>query len=518
MSLLRGFISVTMKRTDHILAFTTTLLRAPEADVDRLLATMGSIYSLQETRKPGAVSLGAEEEDTEETFASWLRGLRRDGVQNVHVSYHAFDERDMPAHMAAAFAGIPDLLLRVKTARHTHAYALNTYFCPQYELTSLQFITLLDSQPDKAHLWDRAAELILESNGMNNRSVFPPEETPAYLQTAEGGLVFESLASDLIKELQIECTVREQPFVIPEGFQSLFVKYDYSFFDDDRDYVYLYPLRDVSAQEIIDLVHAQSFGLLIWETLNTTLQEYNDPTVTIVDPEQWENTLRGMSREDLERMVHPLCRSICSLCEATGVKPIIPAALAESFGPDEEEQKRSAARSKDKDRWNLQSTQNPWEHYAFRVVEDAPSFKPAAPAATRKAFIKALEAIHQFAAGIQSPFQEAFGLSLFMLQASLPAGGYDAVHAEELVAQLSAAGFSEQAIENFRQATWVGELCTELGWESSRTQGMLAVKFADVFGGMGSWNDQYIEEDHETFQDVSSELFETLKRYQASLL
>src|SRR6187551_1775692 len=101
MSLLRGFISVTMKRTDHILAFTTTLLRAPEADVDRLLATMGNIYSLQEARKPGAVSLGAEEEDTEETFASWLRGLRSDGVQNVHVSYHAFDERDMPAHMAA---------------------------------------------------------------------------------------------------------------------------------------------------------------------------------------------------------------------------------------------------------------------------------------------------------------------------------------------------------------------------------------------------------------------------------
>jgi hypothetical protein len=509
-----------MKRTDHILAFTTTLLRAPESDVDRLLATMGNIYSLQESRTPGAVSLGAEDDDTEEPFAAWLRGLRNEGVQNVHVSYHAFDERDMPAHMAAAFAGIPDLLLRVKTARRTHAYALNTYFCPQYEMTPQQFITLLDAQHDKAHLWDRASELILESNGMNNRSVFPPEETPAYLQTAEGRQVFEHLASDLIKELQIECTVREQPFVIPEGFESLFVKYDYSFFDDDREYVYLYPLRDVSAQEILDLVHAQSFGLLLWETLNTTLQEYNDPTIAIVEPEQWEKTLRGMSREDLERIVHPLCRSICTLCEATGVKPIIPAALAESFGPDEEEQKRSAARSKDKDRWNLQSTQNPWEHYAFRPVDDddAPRVKPASTAETRKAFIEALKAIRLFAGGIDSPFEEAFGLSQFMLQVSLPAGDYDAARAEELVAKLSNAGFSEQAIENFRQATWVGELCAELGWEPSRTQGMLATKFADVFGGMGSWNDQYIEEDHETFQKVSSELFETLKRYQASLL
>jgi hypothetical protein len=517
MSLLGAFISVTMKRTDHILAFTTTLLRAPAADFDRLLATMSTIYSLQEPRKPGAVSLGAEQDDTEETFASWLQRLRSEQVKEVHVSYHAFDERDMPAHMATAFAGIPDLLLHVKTARHTHAYALNTYFCPQYELTPRQFISLLDSQPDKAHLWHRAAELILESNGMNNRRVFPPEETPAYLQTAEGLQVFEYLAPDLVKELQIECTVREQPFVIPEDLKALFVKYDYSFFDDDRDYVYLYPLRDVSAQEIIDLVHAQSFGLLLWETLNTTLQEYDDPAVPIVAPEQWEKTLRSMSREDLERIVHPLCRSICTLCEAAGVKPIIPAALAESFGPDEEEQKRSAARSKDKDRWNLQGTLNPWEHYAFRPVEDAPSFKPTSLAETRKAFLEALKAIRLFAGGIESPFEEAFGLSQFVLQSSSP-GRYDDAHIASLVAALSKAGFSEQAIENFRQAIWVGELCTELGWEASRTQGMLAVKFADVFGGMGSWNDQYIEEDHETFQKVSSELFEALKRYLAALL
>ncbi|MBT1688249.1 hypothetical protein [Dawidia soli] len=508
-----------MKRTDHILAFTTTLLRASDADVERLLATMEKIYSLHQARKPGAVSLGAEQGDTEETFAPWLRRLRSEQIQEVHVSYHAFDERDdMPAHMAAAFAGIPDLLLRVRTARQTAAYALNTYFCPQYALTPQQFITLLNSQPDNALLWDRAAELILESNGMNNRSVFEPEETPEYLLSPEGRHVFEYLAPDLIKEIQIECTVRGRSFVIPDELKGLFVKYDYSFFDEDREYVYLYPLGDVSAQEILDLVHAQPFGMKTWETLNTTLQEYDDPSVTIVAPDQWEKTLRGMSREDLERIVHPLCRSICTLCEAGGQKPVIPAALADSFGPDEEEQKRAAARSKDKDRWNLQPTQEPWEHYAFRPAENAPPFTPATWADTQRTFIQSLEAIHAFAARIQSPFQEAFGLSLFVLQSSLPAGRYDAAHMEEMVAQLSKAGFSEQAIENFHQAAWVGELCTELGWEPARIHGMLAAKFADVFGGMGSWNDQYIEEDHDTYQKVSSELFEALKRYQASLL
>ncbi|MCD9015408.1 hypothetical protein [Parachryseolinea silvisoli] len=507
-----------MKRTDHILALTTTLLRAPEADVDRLLAIVENLYSLQALRKPGAVSIGFEQGDTEEPFTTWLRRLRSEQIQRVHVSYHAFDEReDMPAHMAAAFAGTPDLLLRVKTAQQIHAYALTTYFGPQYELTPQQFITLLDSQADKAHHWDRAAELILESNGMNNHSLFEPEETAEYLLSPEGHHVFEQLAPDLVKELQIECTVRQQPFIIPDDLQSLFVKYDYSFFDEDREYVYLYPLGDVSAQEVIDLVNAQPFGLLTWETLNASLQEY-DPTAAIVEPERWEQKLRAMSDEDLEQIVTPLCRAICTLCEAGGVKPVIPEALSESFGPDEEEQKRAAARSNDKDRWNLQSTQNPWEHYAFRPVENAPAFTAAALADTEKTFVQALEAIHQFATRIDSPFQDLFRINLRLMQMPLPAGSFGVAQVEQLAGQLSQAEFPQEVVESVRLSAWVVAFCTELSWDAARSRGMLAVKFADVFGGMGSWNDQYIEEDHETFQKVSSELFEALKRYLASLL
>jgi hypothetical protein len=507
-----------MKRTDHILALTTTLLRAPEADVDRLLATLEKLYSLHDLRKPGAVSIGFEQDETEQSFIPWLRGLRSEQVQHVHVSYHAFDEReDMPAHMAAAFAGIPDLLLRVQTARQTTAYALTTYFGPQYELTPRQFITLLNSQPDKTHLWNRTAELILESNGMNNRSLFEPEETPEYLLSPEGRHVFEYLASDLIKEIQIECTVREQPFVIPDDLKALFVKYDYSFFDEDREYVYLYPLGDVSAEEVIDLVNAQPFGLMTWETLNASLQEY-DPAATIVAPEQWEKKLRSLSDEELEQIVHAICRAICTLCEAGGVKPVIPEALSDVFGPDEEEQKRAVARSKDKDRWNLQNTQNPWEHYAFRPLEDAPAFTPAVLADTEKTFIQALEAIHDFATRIDNSFQELFRINLFMMKAPLPAGSFGVAEVGQLAEQLTQAGFEHQTVESVRQSAWVVEFCTELGWDAARSRGMLAVKFADVFGGMGSWNDQYIEDDHDTYQEVSSNLFEALKQYLASLL
>jgi 5-carboxymethyl-2-hydroxymuconate isomerase len=41
---------------------------------------------------------------------------------------------------------------------------------------------------------------------------------------------------------------------------------------------------------------------------------------------------------------------------------------------------------------------------------------------------------------------------------------------------------------------------------------------ADVFGGMGSWNDIDPGEDAETYQRLSAELFEVMKRYFAALL
>src|SRR5688572_1343161 len=140
-----------MKRTDHILAFVTTLLRAPEGKFAELLALTQNTYTLDTPRKPGAVSLGANGGDHDETFTAWLQHLRAESIQQVNVTFHELDGRqDMPPHMAAAFAGGQDLLLHVTTSRRHHAYTIDTYFAPQYEITATQFITLLDSQQDPA--------------------------------------------------------------------------------------------------------------------------------------------------------------------------------------------------------------------------------------------------------------------------------------------------------------------------------------------------------------------------------
>ena len=46
-----------------------------------------------------------------------------------------------------------------------------------------------------------------------------------------------------------------------------------------------------------------------------------------------------------------------------------------------------------------------------------------------------------------------------------------------------------------------------------------AVSLADVFGGMGSWNDQWFDgPDQEVFEEVSAALFRSLNRYFESLV
>ncbi len=62
---------------------------------------------------------------------------------------------------------------------------------------------------------------------MNNRLGLCPGEAPAYLRSDEAATYLTRLGADLImQEVQIEFTVHELPFIIPEALQTLFVKYD----------------------------------------------------------------------------------------------------------------------------------------------------------------------------------------------------------------------------------------------------------------------------------------------------
>ncbi|MFY0522536.1 hypothetical protein ACN28I_04770 [Archangium gephyra] len=85
---------------------------------------------------------------------------------------------------------------------------------------------------------------------------------------------------------------------------------------------------------------------------------------------------------------------------------------------------------------------------------------------------------------------------------------------------LKAAGFSARAGEVFgRKADAVSDFepCHP---SEEKLRGLVACAVADVFGGMGSWNDQAFdtEEAHARYEQVSARLFSALRAFTVAML
>lgn len=508
-----------MRRTDHILILTRALLTASEKEFLRIHSMISEMYTLNENRKPLVVSLGVQGYDNEETFTDWAHRAHQEKVKSLTFFYHAYEHDVMPPHKAAAFAGVPDLLVQITTGLKTSTYTLVTFRSADYEITPEDFIILLDSQQTKERMWALVTQLIVDSNQLNDKRIFEVSETRSYLTTPEGRDVFAHRINTLVQEIQVECTLYNESFIIPNELQSHFTKPKTSFFStvEQKDYVYLYPVQDVSAADILTLIEAQDFPSF-WEKLNHKITQDSYTFLKAVSADVWPGEIQSMDQKDVQDFAYYAGRTICEICEENNLKPVIPKSLVTHFGPSEEDQKRAAARAKSEStRWALEYTKNPWEYYAFCEVQYNKNAEADTLVKTYQAFKEALVGIHIFAKDNQSPFEEAFHLAHLVLT-QLHAGAYDEAHIGAMKTQLRDAGFSERAVTVFEEHAGTGVFLKSLGCDDQYIHGVLAVFIADVFGGMGSWNDQYFEHDQQKFEALSAALFDATKKYFVSLL
>ncbi len=512
-----------MNRIDYIITLAKGILEAPAENVEELLTYFSAIFELKEIQKPGFVSLAAAlDNGVEVSFTDWVKILREEKVKKCVVRSAAQESEKLPAHIAAAFAGTQEYLFEVITEKTTHCYVIKNSYSPSYAITTELFSELIHAQTNSESLWKLVAQLITESNELNGRKAVEVSEVHAYLNSREGKGEFNFLASKLSEEMQIECAVAGTPFIFPEHLKHLFYQSDFSFFaDDQREIAFLYALKECSPEELMQLIYAQPFGDAIWLACEEDISTFPLPDLPELKAVDFEKAIKKQTKETLNSngLVRVVCSAIRKLSEANQVRPIIPEALKEVFGPNKEEYDKALVRGNSKDRWYLKSNETPWEVCYFEsfpittLTEQKNDLSKA-----KQEFVQALSEIVAFAEKIESPYEEAFRLASYFLTDAVPAGNYDQLHLKSISNDMEGKGFSERSIQVLTNNFLYLEEWNKMKFATETILGLFAVKNAHQFGGMGSWNDQYVEEDPQTYERVSAQTFSAMKNYFAAIL
>jgi len=515
-----------MKRNDYIKLLVSGLLQVHEAQFQILADFIATRFEIKELYKPKLISLGGIGPNSRLLgLIDWVLALRSEQVKSVTAFHGSYSEVPLEAHLAAAFAGIEDMILNVQTGAGNYFYILKVQYSPRNQMTPQQLVLLVNRQQDPKAQWKSLETVVQKSNELNDRPRIAEGSLASYIISPEGMESFDWHSGDFIKELQLHAIVNHQEFIIPETLKHLLHQSSFSFGDEGKVYTYLYPVDEVSGEELRQLIAAQPFEDEVWEKMIKYNKDYDsDRLPSYATIQEWKENSTKLSGDELTSAVSVGCRAICECCDAQGLKPVIPELLKQKIGPDEEEAKRTEGRSKlEHSEWFLSANNEPWEVNLLQPVYYETSL-PATDsyAASRKAFQEAISPVEAFATKQQSNFAEAFALAKYLVSDAVPSGSFDEAHKERIIQELKAAPlqFSERAIENFSNVFYFSEELLLMNWEPSRIFALMAISLADVFGGMGSWNDVYYEaeEDNAKHQQLSSELYSAMRNYFASLI
>ncbi|WP_426748327.1 hypothetical protein VZQ01_16490 [Myxococcus faecalis] len=528
-----------MKLDDLVLALTVSLLRVEKErwlDVlTRLETELGSGWTLRLLEVPGTYSVGARtREGRELPLEAWREVL--DGEELVSVramDLGGMGPGEMPDHVAAAFVNSEALVLDVRTQRGNNLYQLEVVFSSASLITPRQFVDFARAQPHPEKVLEALSRVITDSNLLNQRPAVAPSQVADYLASREGSALFDLLGGDLLKELQSAVLRGGAQVVLTEAFQPFFRTLDPDDFErsllpperlsefvpsDER----LYLTSPDAAKDFATLTDAQPFAEQVWaraaENLNRFLPEGEFPHTG--------ESLRVLLREGPEEKTQGipmgnLMEELQMTCKARGAELLIPDGLRErvkSMGPTKEERARDPGMIPERERLRLAPNDARYQMYLFNALKVArsPLLSPRATTDTRAELLSSLRDTEEFAARKGSPFAEAFRLARFVLENT----GFQLRDAtpERLAAvreALRAEGLGERAWDVFERRFSLVTLFQVFPSSEERLRGLFACSLADVFGGMGSWNDEFFEsdEDQAWYERVTQRLFRALREF-----
>jgi hypothetical protein len=277
----------------------------------------------------------------------------------------------------------------------------------------------------------------------------------------------------------------------------------------------------VTPAEYACLVDAQESRDDCWSRIAHFINELDPENQTPRSGPTVRAYLMSLSEDEFQNLLYAnIIDEIQKSCRTHGREIVIPASLKDKIGssgpPDDPEEAKKYIPAKE--RLSLVSNPEPYELYLFRPLPDPLPLQPVPRFDDVRAdFVKSLKQAEAYATKVASPFFEAFKLAAFVLETDEPAlRNVRTDDIDEHVQKLASLGFSETAQDIFRS-----DLCRTgefemYAWPEERSRALLALSIADVFGGMGSWNDQALDDPE--YSAVSSDLFRNLRRFYVAAL
>ncbi|WP_306392739.1 hypothetical protein [Telluria beijingensis] len=431
-------------------------------------------------------------------------------------------DEDPEPHMLAGFAGGLPILMRVDTRSSHGVYIQGTVSGPRLLLTPSRFLDLINAQGDPDFFWPTVLEEINQFHCCNGRDEIAADALQAHFLSPEGMHDWEFMGQQIFRELQVESFTYDKAFVIPTGFLN-HVDEVRPVCADFEPMVWLEIIDEdeVSAAALLRLVEAQHFGNRIWQFAadrdqlteildeHEALDDFPDIAATY-----WPRFLAGLADEDVSLVSQVLVELVRLECQSRGVQPCIPDDLADIFGPDDEERRRLHFRGRLQCDlgWRIREADDPGRQFVLdRVDRPVDMDEPMDMVHARQQFIEALTLVQEFARRVGSPFYPVFGAARYLASEAAGDGvlGVTVPEASDPGLEPGLSSAVQRITESFEP----------FGWGVDRLLGLAAISAADVFGGMGSWNDQAFEgADQEDFHAASSTLFSAMNRYFEALV
>lgn len=519
------------------------LLTIPEHELAPALAHAATLYELDHPGTQGRIGAAVGEGGARRIpLRLWVEAQRAAGVGAVSVEVvnkvaeeddddddddegdGLVDEEDddngafdrLP-HMMAGFAGGLPICVHVDTPAGRNAYTVGTVTGPMLLMTPADFVELVNLQRDPGFFWpDVLAELNV-FHRCNGREDIDPDDLQSHLSSAEGLHDWEFMGDAIFREMQVEAFTYDASFVIPAKFAGLVT--EVKPYHDVEPSIWLEAIDDdVTGEHLLRLIEAQDFSDAVWDLVadRAMLQAKLEETVDLDDfPElaawAWPGFLMALPAEDTWQVCDVLLEAVILECRRLGVQPHIPEDLSGVFGPDDEERRRLHFRGRLQHDlgWRIRHVDKPSRLQVLdRLDVEVPVHPRIKLTTSKQRFLSALTAIGNFARRVDSPFARQFDFARHL-----------AVQPDSTSLALLRAGDSAWSTQLWERAEQVVALFAPFGRGAACELGLPAVAIADVFGAMGSWNDQSFEgADGVSFHAVSAELFGALNDYFSALV